>query len=459
MSGAVSPSLFDEITIQSADDTKRTVDIRGGVLSINYYESILSPSYSMKLVVIDTAESIEDKKTGRPTTIYQGLPLRGGEKVYIRISGNTRNNPPLEFVNKPLIVRGISNASIGGQKQIFSLDLVPETAIINEVNFVEKVYTSKPISLIVEDVLKNKLNLRSGEYKIDPTSGPIGFSGNMEKPFKVLNKLAKNAVSTNTNAINISAGFFCFQTREKFKFTSIDSLCAQKAITEYVYTEININAVDFHPTPELPSLDRKIISYTIIKNQDIVGNLKTGAYATTRQFFNPVSFQVTFPEVGSYSSIDYGNKPLLPTLGAQPLGEDIFNNSSDGNNSNTVKNYFNQSSRILNGVLPVGTYTGKEVSKVFDEEPFLTESQRKTRYNTLFNQALQVLVPLNSKLRAGDVISLKIPTQGLGNVSRTDEEISGAYLIKDICHNYSADGSYTSMKVVRDTYGTRKTYN
>ena len=40
--------------------------------------------------------------------------------------------------------------------------------------------------------------------------------------------------------------------------------------------------------------------------------------------------------------------------------------------------------------------------------------------------------PLNSKLSAGDVIALKIPTQNVGEVTETDEEISGSYLIKDI---------------------------
>ena len=452
---AVDPSIFEEITIQSADDAERTVDIRMGVLSIDYYESILAPSYSMKMVVVDTAESIKDKRTGRPTTIYQGLPLRGGERVFIRIKGNTDNNPDLEFVNTPLVVRGITNASMGGQSQMFALDIVPEIAIINEVNFVEKVYQDTVISQIVEDILITKLNLSPFDFTVDKTFGGIGYCGNSEKPFTILNRLAKKSVSSNTNAVNLSAGFFCYQTREGMKFTSIDTLCSQEPRADYVYTEININEVDFEPTPDLPSLDRKITSFTILKNQDIIGNLKTGAYATTRQFLDPVTQNVTFPTQGEYSSIQYGNKPTLPTLGLQPLGEDIFDKRVGQGSSDLIKQYFNQPSRTLSGVLSVGTYTGGVVSKEQDDDPLLTESQRATRYNTIFSQALQVLVPLNSKLHAGDVISLKIPTQGVGEVSETDEEISGSYLIKDICHNYTADGSFTSMKVVRDTYGAK----
>ena len=187
--------------------------------------------------------------------------------------------------------------------------------------------------------------------------------------------------------------------------------------------------------------------------------MKTGAYATRRQFLDPITHQVTNPFEGDFSSIDYGNKPSLPTLGLQPLGEDIYQKRPGQGSDDQIKQYFNQPSRILSGVIPIGTYTGKKVLKDPDENPLLTESQRATRYNTIFSQALQVLVPLNTKLNAGDVIALKIPTQGVGDVSETDEEISGSYLIKDICHNYTADASFTSIKVVRDTYGVKVNRN
>lgn len=454
---ATSPSNYEVITIQSADDPERTVDLRAGILGINYYESILSSSISMKLACVDTAESIEDPKTGRFTTIYQGLPLRGGERVFIQVKANTPTNIDLRFIDTPLVVRGISNANFDGETQLFTLDLVPISAIINEVNFVEKVYQQQPIDQIVADILTTKLNLSPFEYHIDGTAGPIGFSGNLMKPYKCLNMLASKAISSDTSASNKSAGFFCYQTRRGMTFCSIDTLCAQSPKAEYLYTEVNENKVDFEPSPDLPSLDRKIVSFSVIKNQDIIGNLKTGAYATRRQFFNPVTQQVTFPEQGNFSSIDYGNDPNLATLGAQPLGEDIFKSAPDGA-SDQIKQYFNRPSRILNGVMPIGTYASG-VSKEMDEDPLQIEAQRAVRYNTLFSQALQVLIPLNSKLHAGDVIGLKIPQQTNAQTGEIDTEISGNYLIKDICHSYNADGSYSSLKVVRDTYGKKVNRN
>ena len=30
---------------------------------------------------------------------------------------------------------------------------------------------------------------------------------------------------------------------------------------------------------------------------------------------------------------------------------------------------------------------------------------------------------------------------------------SGLYMIKELCHHYDAEGSYTALKLVRDTFG------
>ena len=36
---------------------------------------------------------------------------------------------------------------------------------------------------------------------------------------------------------------------------------------------------------------------------------------------------------------------------------------------------------------------------------------------------------------------------------RFDEETSGKYIIKELCHHFDPDRSFTSMKLVRDSFG------
>jgi hypothetical protein len=70
-----------------------------------------------------------------------------------------------------------------------------------------------------------------------------------------------------------------------------------------------------------------------------------------------------------------------------------------------------------------------------------------------------MVVPSNTNLRAGDIISCKFPTISRSKKEEYDKEQSGLYMIKELCHHFDTNGSYTSMKLVRDTFGQYGTNN
>ena len=83
-------SVYEKFIIESADRTK-TADISEGVIAFTYFENIFSPYLTARVIVANTAGSIIGKD-GKKETIYNGLPLRGGERVLIKISGNSGTN-------------------------------------------------------------------------------------------------------------------------------------------------------------------------------------------------------------------------------------------------------------------------------------------------------------------------------------------------------------------------------
>ena len=120
---AVDSSQYDQILIESNNQSK-TVDLRLGVQSIDYHEDIFSPTITAKMVVTNTGNSIDGKG------VYHGLPLRGGERVAMKIAGNVASNPGLEFNN--LYVSSISNVLSKNQVETFVLNLCSREAISNE---------------------------------------------------------------------------------------------------------------------------------------------------------------------------------------------------------------------------------------------------------------------------------------------------------------------------------------
>jgi hypothetical protein len=78
-----------------------------------------------------------------------------------------------------------------------------------------------------------------------------------------------------------------------------------------------------------------------------------------------------------------------------------------------------------------------------------------SRYNLLFSQAVNINIPMNLNLKAGDIIEAIFPRIEEANSGEADPEQSGNYLIKELCHHFDPRGGHmlTSAKLIRDSYG------
>ena len=74
---------FEELTLES-NDQERTADLRSGIVSVDYYEDILSPTVTAKIRVINTGDTMAKEGESERQSIYNGLPLRGGERLSMK---------------------------------------------------------------------------------------------------------------------------------------------------------------------------------------------------------------------------------------------------------------------------------------------------------------------------------------------------------------------------------------
>jgi hypothetical protein len=438
---ALDRSLYEEITIESID-RKRTVDLRTGVVSIDYYEDIFSPVITAKIRVVNSTDTVrapdrQGNPDGLSQSIYNGLPLRGGERVSLKIKGNTSTNPGLNFTSaeKNLFVTSITDVFSESLRETFVLNLTSREAITNETVRVARKYpTSATIDVSVKDILATYLKTKS-IGNIEKSKNKYGFIGNSRKPFTILIWLASKAVpSTDSPA----AGFFFYQTKEGFQFRSIDGLIRQQSRATYIYTQVNESGIERNN-------DYFILKYSTDKNQNLIEKLRLGAFASERRYYNPLTFEFTKPEEGKFS-VDTLSKKM------KNLGKKV----SDG--LHIPEELKNSPSRIFSGILDLGTLE-KDVQTTENANPLEYQSQSLIRYNLLLTQTLSVTIPSNTNLNAGDVITCKFPKISLGSNSEYDDQQSGLYMIKELCHHFDTEGSYTSLKLIRDTFGLYGTNN
>ena len=109
-------------------------------------------------------------------------------------------------------------------------------------------------------------------------------------------------------------------------------------------------------------------------------------------------------------------------------------------------------SRNITAVMDIGTME-KGASTTENADPTKIHSQSMMRYNLLMTHTSSMLIPLNTNLRAGGLIKCKFPKINMEERSDVSEDQSGSYMIKELCHHFEPGGSWTALKVIRDTFG------
>jgi len=443
---AINKSIYEKFIIESADGS-RNVDISAGVVAFTYFENIFSPTLTARAIIVNTGNTIVGLD-GKMQTVYNGLPIRGGERVLIKIAGNSSINEGLDFSDTPsryFHVGSITNVLIDEGTETFTLNLVSRETITNETVRVGKKFpTSQKISDSVKNILKNYVKTEK-DIIVDQTQNPYGFIGNMKKPFTLITWLASKSVPGKGASKDSSAGFLFYETIYGFNFRSIDNLIEEDPFEkDYVFTPGIVNTED-------PERDFKILRYGINRNQDLIAKLERGAYSSQRYYINPVSFK---PSISVFKSSDYLKSNGMSQLGSKTIDLPSIDEKSD-------KTLGDLPTRIFVGMLDVGTVEedasdeGWNSPSKLNADPAKIHAQSMMRYNQLFTQVLEITVPLNSKLTAGNIIRCEFPLTGDTKRKEPDPETSGLYMIKELAHYFDAKGSYSKLKLVRDSFGRK----
>ena len=102
---ALNPAIYEsiEISAETTDGSNKTIELNFGVVKINFFEDLFSPCITAQMLVVSSGGAVPtSSKEGQdePDTmdsVYSGLPIRGGERVSIKIANNTDKNLPIEF--------------------------------------------------------------------------------------------------------------------------------------------------------------------------------------------------------------------------------------------------------------------------------------------------------------------------------------------------------------------------
>ena len=430
------PSIPKTITITSNEDESKTANLVGGLISIAYFESLMSDTLRATITFNDTGTGSSDKIK---ESILEGLPIVGQERVVLKFEDNNKNT----IGDKPELVMYVNKVtpdSDDTRKTQIKLDLVSAEFIRNEKTRITKRYDGK-ISDHVKQLLTegNSIGLKTKKdvSDIDETLNNYNYIGNNKKPFYIINWLSRKSISAQNQKKGKSAGYFFFETADGYHFKSIDSLFAQEQKKSIIFNE----------TPGIPEgYDLKALEYSKDNNVNVQNKLKMGAYTTRTVLFDPFTtyYEVVTPNAAEdEDDLKLGGKKL-------PKLNDEFNNE-EANKEFTRTTYY----LLDKGTLATGDTTQQLEKK--DEQNFEYKdilNQSIMRYNQFFASTANVTIPGDFSLHAGEMVYLDVPQLEEKKAENVSKQNSGLYIIAGLTHYiHVTEGTFTKLSLARDSFG------
>ena len=400
-----------------------SVDLSAGVVDYRYYESVLSNNVSATAMIVDTGNS----DVGG---VLDGLPVRGGERTQIKIEDNQGGE-----LNIPLYVNRARDAVPGTQQDLYILDFASKEYFANTQTRVTKRYEGK-ISDHISSILSELL--RAGEIDVDETSIEYNFIGNDRKPFYVCTWLATKSVPA--EGIGDAAGFLFFQTRDGFHFKSIDNILGGDPVKKFI----------FNNTEVLPKgYDGKILNYNIESDTELHQNLTMGTYHNKSIFFD-------------FYNMNYKEK--VYSIEEQQSGLKVAGQKGD-KFSFVAEEFTKTPTRFMTHILDTGVDPKGTGDKQLENQKsekgvpnFKAEEtmvQSIMRYNQLFSVKTQITIAGDFSIKAGDLIECDFPELAGAQLSNTNSQSGGIYMVAHVCHRNTPEGCFSSLGLVRDSYGKR----
>lgn len=435
------------------------------IYGIKIYENVESYTITAELMILDTA-----------INLIGSAPIIGTEIVTIEMQAPNISEETFKW---KFVVYGIRNRIVSTKTQIYILDLFSEAALRNETLRIGKVLKGTG-DAIAADLIDNYLKADKKIVDSESCKYKIKLIPSLTRPFDVITSILAECVSSSANptvvnakssttgsgstsgengvtnsataksasVVSGSAGYMFFERYDGYVFKSIDAMIqAPVKHKDYIYAFAQSEG----DTAELNSY--KILNYSFSSQENILRKMRYGVYSSMISFFNPSSCE--YEEYFFDLSKEY---PQMYHLGTD---EDL---------PDSIKKLSEYPTRIMLQCFDHETFHDKadianpDLGGKAEFPDFKKQwmAQSVSRGMILNNQVLNITIPINFQLRAGDKLNVKLPNQSVQSKreqEKYDKSNSGLYLIKKISYELIMDLgkgliAVCNLELIRDNLGS-----
>ena len=394
-------------------------DVRNLVQSINIYEDIFSNTVSGDILFKDT------------NNLVMNGPIIGQEKLLLRIQtpqSNPKDETIINYTDTPLNIYKINMVMGEGENALlYSLDFTTQEAFRNQVCKISQSYKGQP-SDIVEKILRDKNYLDSTrKLFVEETANHTKIVFPNMRPFHAITHLCK---ISNSKQYNASPAYMFYETTKGFHFRSIDGLASQEVAYEYeenIPNSLNDKGV-IDPIKNLSTINDSALEPT----KDTIYNMNQGFYSSrlkVHDVYNKTLVDYDFSYLDNFEND-------IHTEGTEPL----ISKSTDAVSGKNLSQY--PDTKLFVSTTSSGKHFYESKDYPYQSDNLDQTLQRRiSRFKQIEKGIkLGMQVPGQTKIQAGDVISVKIGATSAQTGEKFDPQTSGRHIITTLRHEFNLTG-------------------
>ena len=395
---------------------------------VNFYEDIYSATVSGSVIVKDT------------TNIAMNFPIIGQERLRLKIltpQTNPTRETSIDFTISPLYVYKINiQEEVNQGSQVLSLEFASSEGLRNQTSRISQSYSGQP-SEIVEKILRDENYLRSKkEFSIEPTANNVKIVFPNYKPFKCIRHLLN---ISNSAVANSSPSYLFYETAAGFNFKTFDGLC--KEPVKFFFRENVASVLNEKKVVDVRLNLETIVSYQIVTSKDTYRNLQNGMIASKLLEHDIYNKKLDLHKYDYLSNFDTDIHP-------DERGSPIIAAAED---LDTNKPITDSDAKLYVSSTASGYSFSEGENYPYQSDNRNQTLQRKKSRKIQFESgiALNVEVPGQTAIHAGDKIRLEIGAQSSLVQKDEDTLLTGNYIITQLRHTFSQSGDAKHSIVMR----------
>lgn len=417
---------LSKIDLENFNGTE-SVDIRSMVDSLVIDESIFSPSVTGYVDITDTMG------------MHYEFPIFGQEKITINFG--TADDVPFNRQDRSFRVYKLSDKKQDNPGSTsYRLWFASEEYLKNETLKISKAYVGKPNSVIARDLMSFIGTTKP--FLIDSTIYNQKIVVPFLNPFTAIYWLTSFSQHSQTD----SSVYFFFEDYEGFKFRSLKQMMFQTPVDDYTRVFKNLNVVD---QQQLQKVYTGIESMYGTQYFDSLGGLSKGLLGSNLKTLDLVTRTYTtsrYDYAAKFNEQKHLEEGTFSTAGLYTFNSGLIN--PDACRKFIISPTEQEKSTYVK--------SKKQDTQVFSMRRENLLQNTLSQMLQLDQIQFQVTVPGDSRLRAGSVVNLEIPSYVVAKNGKSGEDdyYSGKFLVLNLSHRMMGQKYVTVMTVAKDSVRT-----